>query len=476
MSLTLAQLTAPQTVDQLRQLLFSSLQGVGVVTKTTGNGTGSLSASGTPNAAYSIVVTIYAAGELGAATFRYSLDGGSTSSAPTALPGIYSIPGTGITLTFTAGPTGAGTSFSGDVWTFPATVPSFPVTAWQVGSAGRSLAEFDAQFLSDMTYLLQQIAGGGLIDSWINPPSPPIPDAWLDLLAASVYKLTRNPAIAAEGTENITDTASAGPFNIAIGQLTFAATSGQLYTNTSGGTLTKGGSLAVTVRAVSPGAAYNVASGTITSITAGALPGVTCTNPVGWLSTSGTDAETSLALALRCQGRWPSIGIGATSATYEYWARTATSNVARVLVLPDPTVPGQTDVYIAGAAAPVAGGDVTTVQNYINARVPTTCTALVSNCASQVNNVAATIKVRAASYAAAAVSVPLALAAYINGIGISDGTAVVSYDMVIAMLGSAPGTIDVSSVLLNGAAVNIGPLALGQLPIVGSVTLTWIQV
>jgi uncharacterized phage protein gp47/JayE len=138
----------------------------------------------------------------------------------------------------------------------------------------------------------------------------------------------------------------------------------------------------------------------ITSIVGGTLPGVTVSNPgtAGvWITVSGVDQETSQSYAIRCQNRWPSLGIGATPATYDYWARTASPNVTRTRVFADAVTPGQVDVYLAGAAAPVAAGDVTAVQSYVDQRTPLTAIAVVSNATAFPINVAATVTVKVPS-------------------------------------------------------------------------------
>jgi hypothetical protein len=97
---------------------------IGTVQKT-GTGTGNLSAAGSPNDAYEVVVKITRAGNRGTAAFVYSLDG-DTYSPEIAVPsgGTYALPGTGITLTFTNG--ASGTSFEvGDTYTFTTTAPAY---------------------------------------------------------------------------------------------------------------------------------------------------------------------------------------------------------------------------------------------------------------------------------------------------------------------------------------------------------------
>lgn len=101
---------------------------VGTVTKTT-TGTGNMTASGSPNNAFDVIVKMTGQGTLNTALFRYSVDGGYSYSDELTVPltGVYAIPSTGVSLTFTAG-TGddaATKSFQvGDSYSFSTTAPS----------------------------------------------------------------------------------------------------------------------------------------------------------------------------------------------------------------------------------------------------------------------------------------------------------------------------------------------------------------
>ena len=83
-------------------------------------GTGTITASGSPRNEYDITVEIMESGTLNEAVFRLGIDGlqGKRITVPSA-PGTYSIPGTGITLTF-----GSGNFAEGDSYSLSATAPS----------------------------------------------------------------------------------------------------------------------------------------------------------------------------------------------------------------------------------------------------------------------------------------------------------------------------------------------------------------
>lgn len=68
----------------------------------TGSGTGIITASGTPSLPHSLVITITSTGQVGVATWSYSLDGGAPIAAGTAST-LVNIGGSGITVTLTNG-------------------------------------------------------------------------------------------------------------------------------------------------------------------------------------------------------------------------------------------------------------------------------------------------------------------------------------------------------------------------------------
>ena len=109
------------------ELAVQAVKTAVVVTKT---GTGDMTPSGAPLVNAEVLVQIVDDGELNAATFRYSLDGGDNWSPKRTVPpefdgngkGKTSIPGTGIELEFSKGDSGV--SFvAGDVWEFRASAP-----------------------------------------------------------------------------------------------------------------------------------------------------------------------------------------------------------------------------------------------------------------------------------------------------------------------------------------------------------------
>jgi hypothetical protein len=475
MALTLAQLISPKSAATLRTQLLSGLAGIGIVTRTA-SGTGSISVSGTPVASYSVQVQIVSGGEPGVATYSYSLDGGATFGATATTPasGAAALGSTGVSITFTAGPAGSGTAsfVAGDFYYFSLAYPTFPTTSWQPGSAPLTLLDVDAQELGDLSTLISFVTLGGYVTN--QPGVTGASGSWLDLAGQSLYGLTRNTAIATVGTVTLTDTGGAGPFNIASGQIWVASTaslstsSPLRYLCSTGGTLPKSGTLVITVAAEMPGAAYNVGGAAITTMLT-SLPGVTVTNASNWITTNGTDPESDLAYSTRCMGKWPSVGIGATAATYDYWARTASAEVTRTKVAADGSTGGQVDIWVAGTAGPVSGGALTAAQNYIAARLPVGSTQSTVNATAQAVAIGGTVYISSAYLAAAQTQIAANLSALILATGIGS---ILYLSAVSAAIGKVTGVRNVTSLTINTAASDL-TLTSAQVATVGTHTLTF---
>lgn len=155
---------------------------MGSVTATK-TGSATLAVSGTPLDAYRLkVLIVTGAGTLavGTATFKYSLDGGASYSAEIALPaaGIYAIPNTGLTLTWTYT---SGTAFvAGDYWTGTATGPS--VANGDIASAVSALcADASLDFFAiKVVGEASSIANAGTLFSLLSP--------YLDAAASSQFR------------------------------------------------------------------------------------------------------------------------------------------------------------------------------------------------------------------------------------------------------------------------------------------------
>ena len=269
----------------------------------------------------------------------------------------------------------------------------FPVTAWQPGNAGRTLAVADATALADLRAVIADVARGGYLDT--------ATDDWLTLLAAGLFDLTRTPAVYAVGSVTLSCLPTAGPYSITAGALVVTdGTRRWRSTNTTTLTLPSNGSLPVEVRAESPGTAYTVSGSTLlTTPVSPSLAGVTVTAASSWLTTAGAAEESDASLRARCRARWGTLGRGATDSAYVYWARTGHSdaaNVTRAAVVWG-SGDGTLTVYLAGPAGPVSSGVVTTVDAWLDTNKPGTDNPTVASATARVVSLIATVTVASAS-------------------------------------------------------------------------------
>jgi uncharacterized phage protein gp47/JayE len=395
MPASLTDLVATKTSAEFLRQILAALQGIGHTQRLVGSGLGAIYGSGVPSGALSLRVLIATSGGLGAGTFQVSLNGGLSYGSAVTIPssGLYVVAGTGVSLSFDVSNAASVENpyVSGDTYAIELTVTTVPVSAWQPGSLPLTLLQTDADVDADFSQLVQAVAKGGFVTLATKD--------WLDLVALNVYALTRTLATTTQGVVTFTAASGVGPYSLLAGDRTVATASGLQFVTTSGGTLTGGGTLQVTVEAASPGAAYNVGNATITQLLT-PLAGVTVNNPDpgggSWVTSYGTDTESDSSLVQRCKDRWPSMGVGATKEAYDAWARAASSSITRTNPYPDASTPGQVDVVVAGPSGPVAGGVVTLAQNYINARLPLGITAVVVSASAHVVTVAATVYVQAA--------------------------------------------------------------------------------
>lgn len=464
-------LTVP-SLDDARSQVLSVLRGLGIVRQSSaaagavGQGSGSVVLSGSPIGAYSCVVKIVTSGEIGAAQYQLSTDGGATFGATTTTTtGAVAIGTTGAKMTFVAG--SVGPSFAdGDSYSFDLAAAHFP-TAEQPGSVARALWEVDAQAHQDVRALVAAIAAGGLLETASGD--------WLTLLARNVYSLDRQLATVAKGLVTLADTAGAGPFTIAPGGMTVASTTGLRFTVTTGGTIPKSGTVSLEVMAESPGAAYDVGNGTITSIVAGTLPGVTVTNPDpgsgSWLTVQGVDEETDAALRARCSARWGAMGAGGTEDFYELVAKGAASGVTRVAAYPHGSdEPGQVDIIIAGPAGGSPQADVDAVNAAVQSKLPLTVTTVVSAAVDVAIDVTATVYYQG-SQSAAQAAVESNLQNYVQGIGIGsvDSTQNCYIAALVERIMEAAGVVNVA---LTAPAADVS-ISAGHVATVGTFSITY---
>ena len=245
-----------------------------------------------------------------------------------------------------------------------------PTTAWQAGSVPRTLLKADATALADLHTTQAAVARGAFLDDATG--------AWLTLLAAGKFQVTRSASTYTEGYIKVTVASGAGPYTITpAGLLVSDGSRRWRSTNTAAITVTSAATTNILVRAESPGSGGNVSNSTITTLVSPALAGVTVNNPAyasgTWITTSGADEESDASLRARCRARWSTLGRGATVAAYVYWATTcpSTATVTRAKVLPG-SGDGTLIVYVAQSTAVATGGQVAAVQSWVDEQKPVT--------------------------------------------------------------------------------------------------------
>jgi uncharacterized phage protein gp47/JayE len=237
-------------------------------------------------------------------------------------------------------------------------VAGFPVTSWQVGGVARTLARLVARGVVKLHSIVAAIAAGGF-NSHASLE-------WLTLLSREVYENERRAATFAQGQVQLgLVNALAGPYTITVGQLWFVW--GQRrYRNTSGGTLTWPDTLILPFKAESPGAAYNAPDNTLSLQTP--LAGMLVL--ASEVTTQGADAEKDLELRARNRGKWGTVGPAANDDGWETYARNASPEVKRVLVLEDTPSDGEVRVVVAGSAGALSAPTLAAINTYLDGRRP----------------------------------------------------------------------------------------------------------
>lgn len=351
--------------------------------------------------------------------------------------------------------------------------------SWHDGSLPLTLVESDAEVLADLTLLLVQLASGGFLHETETITDAATREAWVELIAEHVYQEPRTRALFTSGSLVLSCAAGAGPHTITAGVHAFQHKDDPslIYVATTGGVLASGGTLTITAKAESPGVKYNAGNDTITKLVT-SLAGVTVNNPgpgagATWITSAGADEETIDSLVARCQAKWASLAMGYPSVFYAYWARKAAPTVTRVLVVDDnPGGPGTIWVYLANAAGPASGGEVSAVQTELNARIPKAILPTAKAAVGVPVAVTATIRVPATLYASAAAAVTAGLPALFAAAPIAPAAGgSLEREQLVDLL-----WVDgqVAGLDMPAPAADVA-LAQGEIPTQGTVTLTWVQ-
>lgn len=241
-------------------------------------------------------------------------------------------------------------------------------------------------------------------------------------------------------------------------------------------TITSSGQAGVATWSYSLNGGAAVAAGAVSSLTnlGGTGINVTLTNgsanpsfvlndtyafntPAPWITQQGSNAETDTALAQRCRTRLSSVANVNTSNLYYLLATSVPSvgsQVTQCVVVPDPNINNKVNIIVAGPAGPLPAGVVSSVQTYINPRAGQGDYPVVTTPTTLAITIAGTVTVYAAQYTAASNAITTALNNYIASVGIN-GT--VQLSEIIALIRATSGVVNltVSSVTINGAAADL---------------------
>lgn len=235
------------------------------------------------------------------------------------------------------------------------------VDSWAEGGITRTLIALQARLLAWLAPVISEAAKLASLDECEG-----------DLLTAKawdMYRVERVAPVRAKAANGVLLTnAGGGLYVFDAGDLVFAHTTTRAtYRNTSGGTLTPGGSLTLDLEAEDAGSGSNALVGEITTLVTTFL-GVSCTNVVPML---GLDGERDEALRERCRLKLGTLGNGIVEDAIRYWLLSAeradgtSYGVTKVLVRPI-VGDGSVDVFIAIATGDVPGGDIIKLQNIID--------------------------------------------------------------------------------------------------------------
>jgi hypothetical protein len=229
-----------------------------------------------------------------------------------------------------------------------------------VDTAG--LSDLSAELALAKLFAASEARAGELhatIARTVNPDDASGP--WLDIVLKGRYQEDRIPALKTTGRPTIAAAPGGGTQVIAPGDLRADAGNGIFFVNTQGLTLLAGQTALLDFECEVAGIVGNVDNLAISGFQR-APAGLTISNPSGWLTTGGRDAEKDGAYRKRCYAKWLSLGAGWTRDAFDYWVPRFAPSVTRIYVDDsNPIGPGSIGVYLANAAGPATTGEIALV-------------------------------------------------------------------------------------------------------------------
>lgn len=240
-------------------------------------------------------------------------------------------------------------------------------TGWQSTAVQSALARIAAKNDAAAQAIRLVIVDGGYPNTAAR--------AWLDAVLQGFFLTYRTPARKTVGTFRITDSASVGPLPTKqVGEVRVTyGTPGIVFTNAEAFSVALGGYTDVSFVAEVAGTSGNIPNvSTLAFLTA--LPGYAVTNPaVGatgtWITVAGAAAELDAAYLARSLARWGALGAGGNEQAVRYRVGVAEPLCTLVGVNDaNPNGPGSVDVYLGTATGTASGGNITTVDAYLQPR------------------------------------------------------------------------------------------------------------
>ncbi|TGE33317.1 baseplate J/gp47 family protein [Desulfosporosinus sp. Sb-LF] len=228
-----------------------------------------------------------------------------------------------------------------------------------------------------------------------------------------------------------------------------------------------GGVATVSIQALAIGSAYNVPANTITQIPA-AISGITSVTNSSAI-TGGTNDETDSDLLVRFLARAQTPSTSGNAAHYAQWA-SEVNGIGAAHVYPLWAGAGTVKVVVIDSnKRAVSSGMVSTVAAYIEDNRPIGATVTVESATELAIDISATIVL---SYGLTLDQVKTSLSAAITSYlaSIAFSTTYVSYAKIGSVLLDVLGVSDYSSLLINGAAVDV-VVGDEQVAVLGVVTL-----
>ncbi len=303
---------------------------------------------------------------------------------------------------------------------------------------------------------------------------------------AAVWGIVADVGTQAAGTATLSGTPTTV---VAINTILQRASGWQFETNAAA-TIGGGGTVSVAITAVEPGVGGNVDDVTETFTIPTPISGVSSTVALSVAPTGGIDPEDATSVQARLVERIRSTPQGGAAVDYVAWARAApgvSADVARVWVDPGFSAEGQVLVYFSldgtGAAVIPSGGDVAAVQAYIDEEDATghairrPVTALVTVYAPTADQIAFTIGlspnnattraiVNAELETMFATEAIVRLPPYQTGIVRNAKI----HEALVRTLSQGVSYYRLDSVDGGAATLDITPVAVGALPVRGTVT------